>query len=418
MVRFIHAADIHLDSPLVGLRRYPGAPADEVRSATRRAFENLVAYALETEVDLLLIAGDLYDGDWRDYNTGLFLVAQLSRLAREGVRTVMISGNHDAASRITRSLRLPPGVTLLSSRHPESIFLEQLGLAVHGQGYESQAVTCDLSATYPDPRPGFFNIGLLHTSADGREGHEAYAPCSLPALCAHGYDYWALGHVHRREVLAQQPWVLFPGNLQGRHIRESGDKGATVVTVEDGRVTAVKHEALDVLRWATLPVSAQEVSRAGDLIERVTAAASAAAERADGRILALRVLLQGASPAHAELSADGDHWVNEMRSALLAAGVEAWLEQVRFDTTAPLADAALTPGHPLHEVVASLVTACDDEDLLVQVTTELSELFSRLPFEYRQGTDAVDLADPVCLAARLRRAHQLLLPRLLSGGEL
>jgi DNA repair exonuclease SbcCD nuclease subunit len=107
MIRFLHAADIHLDSPLTGLERYEGAPVEELRGATRRALENLVELAIERELDFVLIAGDLYDGDWKDHNTGLFFVDRMNRLREAAIPVVIISGNHDAANRMTRSLRRP-----------------------------------------------------------------------------------------------------------------------------------------------------------------------------------------------------------------------------------------------------------------------------------------------------------------------
>src|SRR5690349_16787907 len=102
MFKFLHAADVHLDSPLKGLARYEGAPADEIRGATRRAFDNLVELAIQEEAAFLLLAGDLYDGDWKDYNTGLFFVSRMRRLEEAGIPVFLISGNHDAASQITR----------------------------------------------------------------------------------------------------------------------------------------------------------------------------------------------------------------------------------------------------------------------------------------------------------------------------
>ncbi|RPJ77423.1 MAG: DNA repair exonuclease, partial [Desulfobacteraceae bacterium] len=197
-MKFIHTADIHLDSPLVGLQGYEGAPVAEIRGATRRAFQNLVELAAAEKVDIILIAGDLYDGDWKDYNTGLFFSAQMARLRDEGIRVVIISGNHDAASQITKHLRVPENVTVLSVRSPETLMIEELGLAIHGQGYPVRAVTDDLAGAYPPAAPHHVNIGLLHTSLDGREGHEPYAPTTVSALLAKGYDYWALGHVHAR----------------------------------------------------------------------------------------------------------------------------------------------------------------------------------------------------------------------------
>ena len=172
-MKFIHAADIHLDSPLVGLQLYDGAPVEEIRGATRRALQNLVELASAEQVEFILIAGDLYDGDWKDYNTGLFLSNQMSRLHDEGIRVFIISGNHDAASQITKHLKMPENVKFLSVRNPETVLIENLDLAIHGQGYPTRAVTEDMAGAYPPASPHHFNIGLLHTSLDGREGHES-----------------------------------------------------------------------------------------------------------------------------------------------------------------------------------------------------------------------------------------------------
>jgi DNA repair exonuclease SbcCD nuclease subunit len=182
MFKFIHAADIHLDSPLRGLERYEGAPVDEIRGATRRAFDNLIGLAIEEGVAFLLLAGDLYDGPWRDYNTGLYFAKRMGRLRDAGVRVFIVAGNHDAASQITRHLRLPENVKVLSTREPESILLEDIGVAVHGRGFPKPPVTEDLSAGYPKGELQLFNIGLLHTSLDGRPGHERYAPCTVDGL--------------------------------------------------------------------------------------------------------------------------------------------------------------------------------------------------------------------------------------------
>lgn len=230
MFKFLHTADLHLDSPLVGLARYPGAPAEQLRAATRQALVALVDLAVREEISFVLIAGDLYDGDWKDYNTGLFFAHQMSRLNKSGIRVYIVAGNHDAASQMTRTLRLPENVTIFPIRRPCTEVLNDLRVALHGQGFPTSAVTADLAAGYPPALPHLFNIGVLHTSVTGRPGHETYAPCTLEGLLSKGYQYWALGHVHQREVLHQDPWVVFPGNLQGRHIRETGPKGCALVT--------------------------------------------------------------------------------------------------------------------------------------------------------------------------------------------
>ncbi|HLS27818.1 MAG TPA: DNA repair exonuclease, partial [Opitutales bacterium] len=195
---FLHSADIHLDSPLRGLERYEGAPVEEIRNATRSAFTKLVDLALKKSVDFVIIAGDIYDGDWRDYNTGLFFIREMGRLRENEIPAYIIAGNHDAASVITRQLQLPANVHRFSSAKPETLHIEELGVALHGQSFATRAVTEDLSENYPQAVDGFFNIGILHTCATGRPDHNNYAPCTIAGLSSKGYDYWALGHIHKR----------------------------------------------------------------------------------------------------------------------------------------------------------------------------------------------------------------------------
>ena len=153
--KFILAADIHLDSPLLGLSRYEGAPLDVLRGATREAFGNLVSLAIEEKIAFLLLSGDLYDGDWKDYHTGLFLSQQLSRLREAGVKAYIIYGNHDAECRITKSLRLPDNVRVLSTKSPETVLLEEVGVAIHGQGFAKRDVMENLAERYPDCEVGY-----------------------------------------------------------------------------------------------------------------------------------------------------------------------------------------------------------------------------------------------------------------------
>ena len=285
MIKFIHTADIHLDSPLKGLEAHEDAPVEEIRGATRRAFDNLIDLTIEEEVDFVLIAGDLYDGDWKDYNTGLFFAARMGRLSKAGIKVFIVSGNHDAASQITKAMPLPDNVTLFSPRKPQSVKLDDLGVIIHGQSYSFRAVTENLASQYPQNDSNYFNIGLLHTSLTGREGHEDYAPCTLDELKSKGYDYWALGHVHKREIVSEDPWIVFPGNIQGRHIKETGAKGATLVTVEDGRITAVEERELDVLRWATCRVDLSECETSDSVYDAVRQDFEQELDQADGKTL-------------------------------------------------------------------------------------------------------------------------------------
>jgi len=179
MLKFLHAADIHLDSPLQKLDHYEGAPVEELRHATRRALENMVELAMLEGVAFVLIAGDLYDGDWKDYNTGLYFISQMSKLHEANIPVYIVAGNHDAASKITKTLRLPDGVTLFATERPETFRMDNDGVAIHGQSFSTPAVKKNLAKNYPSLLTGYFNIGVLHTCATGREGHEPYA---LPVL--------------------------------------------------------------------------------------------------------------------------------------------------------------------------------------------------------------------------------------------
>ncbi|MEG8029093.1 DNA repair exonuclease [Sphingomonas aerolata] len=142
--RFLHAADIHLDSPLHGLSRYEGLPVEDIRSATRAAFDNLVQFAIDEAVDFVVLAGDLFDGDWRDMGTGLYFARMMGRLNQVGIPAFVLAGNHDAASVISRTVPWPPNVRLFEARRPETHRLPDLAVAVHGQSFSTPAVTDNL----------------------------------------------------------------------------------------------------------------------------------------------------------------------------------------------------------------------------------------------------------------------------------
>jgi DNA repair exonuclease SbcCD nuclease subunit len=417
VLKFVHASDLHLDSPLTGLLRYPGAPVEQIRGATRRALTHLVELCEQEQACLLLLAGDLFDGDWRDYNTGLFFANAMARLKRAGVQVVLVRGNHDAMSQITRYLTLPSNVVELSHKAPQTQIYPDWGIAVHGQSYARRAETTDLAAGYPDALPGLVNIGLLHTSAGGRAGHENYAPCNLTTLLSKGYDYWALGHVHQREVLHERPWVVFAGNLQGRHVRELGPKGATLVTLQDGQIHNVEHRSLDVVRWERCEVSASDEREPEQLVEKVGHALSEMVESLGDRVLVARVVVTGQTAAHAELMREPERW----EAATLARAAEVdrvWVESVRFETSGPVSSRALEQrGDALGQVARRLQTLRENPSELSKWLGALDDLKHKLPPEVRQGVLASQLDDPTLLSELVADVEQQLLSRLLALGE-
>ncbi len=424
MFKFLHAADLHLDSPLQGLDKYEGAPVELIRRASRRALENLVRLAVDERVAFVLVAGDVYDGAWKDYNTGLFFHQQMIRLRDARIPVLLISGNHDAESDVTRSLTLPDNVRRLSTRIAETIRFDDVGVAVHGQGFAQRAVLDNLAAGYPQGIAGLVNIGLLHTSAGGHEGHERYAPCDMTDLRNKGYAYWALGHIHKRQHLGgsvgggtDDPWVVFPGNLQGRHVRETGGKGASLVTVDNGAITAVDHRDLDVLRWDRLEVDAAAAVDRDEVLGRLHEAVRTRVAAADGRPVAVRVRFVGPCRAHGELVADAERWTADVRAAAAtASGERAWVEQVRVATSADtVADAPFDPDGPAGDVRAVLDEVLAGGPALDAVADDLQDFVRRLVPDLRGGPDAVVPGDRAGLLAVLRQIAADELPAMLAA---
>lgn len=412
-MKFIHAADLHLDSPMRGLSRYEGAPVERLRVATRGALERLVDLALAEAVDFVLLAGDIYDRDWQDFHTGLFFREQMVRLARQQIRVFMIQGNHDAQGVISRQLMLPANVTVFSSRTAQTVCLDALGVAIHGRSFPDRVVEEDLVPGYPAPVPGFFNIGLLHTSLNGRPGHDPYAPTDPHILAAKGYDYWALGHIHQRDVVLEQPRIVFAGNLQGRHVNEAGPKGCELVVLEGERLRA-EFLALDVVRWGQLEISltnAEDLAALGNLFrEQLRPLLKSGGDR----LHALRVHLRGVSPLY-ELEAGQPGTLDgAIRAAAQdVAEAEIWVEQVRVKLTAPLDREAVGRRQDAVGELIGLVDELggDEPGLRAFAAGELEGLLRGLPPE-AGGEELLRLDNHQQLLALLADAEATVLARL------
>lgn len=416
MFRFIHTADIHLDSPLRGLETYDDAPIEEIRAATRRAFENLIDLAIEEEVAFVLIAGDLYDGDWKDYNTGLFFARQMGRLDKAGIKAFIVSGNHDAASNTTKAMPLPANVTLFSNKKPQSVILDDIGVICHGQSYSNKTVMENLAANYPQNETGYFNIGVLHTSLIGREGHENYAPCSLDELKSKGYDYWALGHIHKREVVCEDPLVIFAGNIQGRHIKEIGPKGATLVTVDNGRISELEERELDVLRWAVCQVELSGCETPESVNNAVRQVLELAHDNAAGRSLGARLVLTGKCPVHAQLLERTAQWTDEFRGIAASLG-DVWLEKVKFQTRRAVSlDDIIGEDTAIAGLIRSIQKLDFDGDSIMELVPELATLKNRLPAEIHTSDDPFLDTSPERIVELRTEVQEMLISKLLQHG--
>lgn len=360
-IKFIHAADLHIDSPLKGLAEKDQKVAEKIREATRDSFRRLVDFAIEQKVSFIVIAGDIFDGDWDDVETGLWTSGQFQRLDEYGVPVYVAYGNHDGKNDVLKNMAkkvFSANAHVFGSEKPERFFFEDKTtgerVAITGQSYSDWKCPENLAANYPDPEPGVYNIAVLHTGLGG-ESAGVYAPTTVPQLRGLGYDYWALGHQHSREVLYDAPdcFIAYTGVIQARHINEASNKdgdpakGFFLVETERGRrVGEPVLVPVDSFRWVRVDVDLSEIEATDPedaepaLIETLFGKLKDAIAKSDGRNLAARVRLYGRSCLYGRLTGlyDGDS-ENPTRKRIAqrlgALGGKAWIERFDVDDVRP-----------------------------------------------------------------------------------
>lgn len=355
--------------------RDPGL-ADLIGSATRRALTRIVDLCLAEGVDALLIAGDLYDGAQTSMKTARFLVQELGRLDAVGIRVFLIRGNHDAASRITRELILPPGVHVFGARAgTEVIETGARPVAVHGISFRDPHAPESLLGRFHPPVAGAWNIGLLHSSLGGAAGHDPYAPCAVAELDATGYDYWALGHIHRREVWRGRATVVMPGMPQGRDIGEAGAKSATLVTLGDDGTVTIEERPTATARFDRVAVDLSGLNDWREIAARLETALRRARRDLPEEQIVLRLDLQGATPLAPRIRRDIDLLAEQAAAAAEAIGT-LWIDGVQSACTTP----AATPGAgALAELARLIDDAAHDTATRLRATEEAAALAKALP---------------------------------------
>ena len=411
----VHAADLHLDTPCATLGRTAPEVAEALRDASLAAFSALVDLTLERSAAVLLLAGDLYDGAERGIRAQRVLQAGLERLGAAGVRTFIVTGNHDPVGSRWRD-GLPRGSHLFGPEAVEAVPVEVEGrvvATVHGISYAQQEERRNLARMFHRSGAGL-QFGLLHANVGDNPSYGPYAACSLEDLRAGGMDYWALGHVHdHRVLLAGGPWAVYPGVLQGRNpsLGEIGPKGAMVLGCDDafGLVEPPLFVALDRIRFENLAVDLTGARDLADATDRVAAAGAEAAGRADGRALVLRCVLEGDFAPEAELQTRIPEVVEELRREGLARDPFVWWDRVDVDTRPPLQREELRrAGDLAAELLAEgdRLRARPDELalLLGELEAELVRFPARDALERRRGPEEIlAAAEDICL-------------RLLVGG--
>jgi len=382
--RFVHTADIHLDSPLRSLSLRNPELARLIGDATRQALVNIVDLCLEEQVDALVIAGDLYDGDQTSMKTARFLAAEMQRLHQAGIQTFTIRGNHDALSRITQELILPPSVKVFGGRAEAIEFQKNgLGIAMHGLSFAKPHAPESLLPKYKPPVSDAVNIGIMHTSLAGAPGHDAYAPCNVLDLHTSGFEYWALGHIHQRTEHKGARSVIMPGMPQGRDINESGEKTVSLVTVNDDRSVTIEERLTSIAEFRRVGVDLSGITEWHDAVGAIETAMQLERRKTRSPHLVARIRVTGATPLAWRLRRDGDLLQTEAEQRAEQIG-RTWIEKLELSVEPPTesgkatADPVIELGQLMRDDVIARPGFRDDIRQMVK------ELLDDLPPESRR----------------------------------
>ena len=380
--RFVHTADLHLDSPFVGLQEVDDHVASELREATFRTFERIIDLCLERRADFLLVAGDIYDSQDRSLKAQLHFRDGLKRLSDEGIDSFVVHGNHDPMSRWSAKLEWPKGAHIFGTRGVTSAPANRGGETianVYGISYATQDVRKNLATKFRRNDDGPFAIGLLHCNVGDDTGHEPYAPCTLEDLSQAGMDYWALGHVHNHRILShERPVVVYPGNPQGRNPRELGPRGCYVVEVDAGGHPTAEFVPVDTIRWFWESVPIEQLETDEALISAVEGVCQRMSEQAEGRPSLGRIRLTGRGPAHRSLVRAGfvTDLLESVRETQGGEDPFVWVERLEVDTRPPIDLEERRSGQDFVADFLGLVDGYrEDPKLVDSLRTRLKPLF-------------------------------------------
>ena len=405
-LRFAHAADLHLDSPFTGIKSAaPDNVAEALYSATFDSYRNIIDLCISERVDALLIAGDIYDGADRSLRAQRAFIDGLRSLDAAGIRSFVCHGNHDPLDGWEARLAYPDGCHRFGPVFEAvPIFPEEPERAlIYGISYPTREVYDNLVSRLGPVDENSFTIGLLHANVGGNTDHALYAPCSLADLAQSGIDYWALGHVHTRQILHDSaPTVVYPGNSQGRHPNETGPRGIYLVEVDHAGSVSLDFRPTDTVRWERVSIDIGALETEQDLLNELDDALQGLLDAADGRSVVLRMALTGRGELHRFLGQPGA--VDDLLSAINDQWAErlpfAWCERI-IDTTAPAIDRdALRSGEDF--LAETLRTADQLRENPATLQNELTQLYEHN--RYRRHLDALT---PDELSALLAEAETL-----------
>lgn len=414
LIKLLHTADLHLDSPLRSLALRDEDLRDMVQTATRAALSKMVSIAIEEEVAALLIAGDLFDGQERSAKTASFLVGELERLKEHGISVFYIKGNHDAENPVSGAFALPDNVHVFDGRGGK-IQMRDSDVWIHGVSFSGKHVADSLLHKYDAPVSNAVNIGMMHTSLAGAAGHDLYAPCTVAQLVDHGFDYWALGHVHKRTVHSERPFVVMPGMPQGRDIGEAGPKSATLLKIENGEIE-LEEMAVSQVEFRVSHCDLSEIEEADGLRAHLRAHLQEEAKATVSDAAVLRVALTGAPVMAWEVQRDFEAWEETIRE--LAREMEClWLEKLVLDFRE---DGEVETGADVNAVkeLAVIMNALKSEEgFRLQMVNEFELLRSQLPAERRGALLPDQTSADQLLDELMEEATEMMLARMKGAAS-
>ena len=417
---FIHTADLHLDSPFIGIYEINQELRESLVNATFEAYDTIIDLCIEKEVDFLLIAGDVYDSANKSLYAQLKFIKGLDRLSNAGIQTIIAHGNHDPLNGWSATLNWPEDVHIMSGDTIDSIQLEKDEthvVTIFGTSYPAQHIWTNLAQKFPKRENNeVFTIGLLHCMVGSSTEHDPYAACTMQDLKDLDYDYWALGHIHVPSVINEtDPVVVYSGNPQGRHIKEAGPRGCYLVTVDTKNEISKEFIETDTIRWYVEDISIEGMESEEDLILQIRECIDTILDGADGRSVICRFILTGRGPLHRTLTKEGiiDDILQYLREEENLGSQFVWVERLVNNTSMPIERSILLERKDfVGDIVRIVDEICQDEESLESLKTSLEPLFKSA-----KGRKVIKDIDKEELMGLVHRAEGLLLDNIMSEVE-
>ncbi len=338
---FVHAADLHLDSPFKGLSTASIEVGNILKDAVHRAFDNLVDLCIEQGARFLVLSGDLFDWGDKSLRAQLVLRDGLSRLSENEIETFIVWGNHDPLSSTTFPFSWPKGVYIYGANKVATRFVEAdypTPVAISGISHERAGERRNLVSLFEPLRQKIFRIGIVHANLGSDTGHLPYAPCTLDDLIGLDVDYWALGHVHTRAIRHSRPFVVYPGNIQALSIRETGPRGCYVVKVQDDGTINLEFKELDIVRFALCKIDISELGDLDALEQALLQSVTELRKHAGGRMLIVRINLFGNGYLYSKLQdrQDLDALLERQRDIFSDASPIVWIKDIVSSFAPPI----------------------------------------------------------------------------------